>query len=104
VTILRILGRANSFNVRKVLWVCDELGIDYTLSINPIGLVPAVIDDGQVLRESNTIVRYLSTKYGGDALYPKDPIQRARVEQWIGLGKLRDIHIPPRSIPRRDAQ
>lgn len=98
-TRLRVLGRANSFNVRKVLWVCDELGIDYTredwgrgfrptteaefLSINPIGLVPAVIDDGQVLRESNTIVRYLSTKYGGDALYPKDPIQRARIEQWM---------------------
>jgi glutathione S-transferase len=27
---LRILGRANSFNVRKVLWTCDELGIAYT--------------------------------------------------------------------------
>src|SRR5262245_17086186 len=99
VTRLQILGRANSFNVRKVLWVCDELGLDYTredwgrgfraktaaefLRINPIGLVPAVSDDSQVLRESNTIVRYLSTKYGGDALYPKDPIQRARVEQWM---------------------
>src|SRR5262245_44323846 len=62
VTRLQILGRANSFNVRKVLWVCDELGLDYTredwgrgfrpttaaefLRINPIGLVPAVIDDG----------------------------------------------------------
>jgi glutathione S-transferase len=27
---LRILGRANSFNVRKVLWVCDELGLAYS--------------------------------------------------------------------------
>ena len=26
---LRILGRANSFNVRKVLWVCDELGLAF---------------------------------------------------------------------------
>jgi glutathione S-transferase len=26
---LRILGRANSFNVRKVLWVCDELGLPF---------------------------------------------------------------------------
>ena len=63
---LKILGRANSFNVRKVLWICDELGIaheredwgrGYTptsspefLEINPIGLIPAVIDDGVVLR------------------------------------------------------
>ena len=25
---LRILGRANSFNVRKVLWLCDEIGAE----------------------------------------------------------------------------
>ena len=96
---LRILGRANSFNVRKVLWVCDELSIPYSredwgrgfrpttdaefLSINPIGLVPAVIDDGEVLRESNSIVRYLATKHGNDTIYPRDPLRRARVEQWM---------------------
>jgi hypothetical protein len=26
---LRILSHANSFNVRKVLWLCDELGLAY---------------------------------------------------------------------------
>ncbi len=96
---LRILGRANSFNVRKVLWICDELGIEYTredwgrgfrptsdaefMSINPIGLVPAAIDEGEVLRESNTIVRYLASKHRASALYPEDLLQRARVEQWM---------------------
>ena len=96
---LRILGRANSFNVRKVLWVCDELNLPYSredwgrgfrpttdaefLSINPIGLVPAVIDDGEVLRESNSVVRYLATKHGNDTIYPRDPLRRARVEQWM---------------------
>jgi len=96
---IRILGRANSFNVRKVLWICDEIGLAYTredwgrgfrptadaefLNINPIGLVPAVIDDGHVLRESNTIVRYLASKYGPEVLYPKDLVQRAAVEQWM---------------------
>lgn len=96
---LRILGRANSFNVRKVLWTCDELGIPFTredwgrgytptsdpdfLRINPIGLIPAVIDDGNVLRESNAIVRYLASKHGRDDLYPKDLVKRAHVEQWM---------------------
>ncbi|BAT58587.1 glutathione S-transferase GstB [Variibacter gotjawalensis] len=96
---LRILGRANSFNVRKVLWTCAELQIPFQredwgrgftptsrpefLAINPIGLVPAVVDNGVVLRESNTIVRYLATKYGGDEIYPKDPIKRAHCEQWM---------------------
>jgi glutathione S-transferase len=97
--VLRILGRANSFNVRKVLWVCDELGIAFDredwgrgyrrtddpafLSVNPIGLVPTVVEDGNILRESNTIVRYLATKHGTDEIYPRDPLQRAQVEQWM---------------------
>jgi glutathione S-transferase len=97
--VLRILGRPNSFNVRKVLWVCDELGIAFEredwgrgyrrtddpafLSVNPIGLVPTVVEDGNILRESNTIVRYLATKHGTDEIYPRDPLQRAQVEQWM---------------------
>jgi glutathione S-transferase len=65
--VLRILGRANSFNVRKVLWICGELNIPFTpedwgrgykpasdpefLKINPVGLIPAVIDGNVILRQ-----------------------------------------------------
>lgn len=96
---LRILGRNNSFNVRKVLWACDELGLAYEredygrgfrscdspefLELNPAAQVPVVIDDGHVMRESNAIVRYLASKAGSDELYPSDLIQRQRVEQWM---------------------
>lgn len=96
---LRVLGRANSFNVRKVLWTCDEIGIPFEredwgrgyrpatdpqfLAVNPIGLVPAVIDGDVVLRESNTIVRYLASKHGRADLYPPDLAARANVEQWM---------------------
>ena len=96
---LRILGRANSFNVRKVLWVCDELGIPYQredygrgfkacdspefLALNPAAQVPVVIDGDVVLRESNAIVRYLAAKMGAVALYPTDLVARQRVEQWM---------------------
>jgi glutathione S-transferase len=97
--VLRILGRANSFNVRKVLWICDELNIAFEredwgrgyvptsdpefLKINPIGLIPAVIDGDVVLRESNAIVRYLATRHGPAEIYPRDPVKRAHVEQWM---------------------
>lgn len=96
---LRILGRANSFNVRKVLWTCDELGISFQredwgrgyrstddpefLRINPVGLIPAVIENDEIILESNTIVRYLATKYGPEYFYPQDPLQRARTERWM---------------------
>jgi glutathione S-transferase len=79
--------------------LCDELGLPYEredwgrgyqptsdpafLELNPIGLIPAVIDDGTVLRESNTIVRYLASKHRADALYPSELVARARVEQWM---------------------
>lgn len=96
---LRILGRANSFNVRKVLWVCDEIGIAYQredfgrgfsptntpefLKLNPVGQVPTVIEDGFVMRESNAIVRYLAASRGAKNLYPDDLRVRQRIEQWM---------------------
>ena len=96
---LRILGRANSFNVRKVLWVCDEIGIAYQredfgrgfsptntpefLKLNPVGQVPTVIEDGFVMRESNAIVRYLAASRGAKNLYPDDLRLRQRIEQWM---------------------
>jgi len=97
--VLKILGRENSLNVRKVLWLCGELRIEFEredwgrgfrstsdpkfLAVNPIGLVPAVIDGEVVLRESNTILRYLASKYGPEAIYPTDLADRAHVEQWM---------------------
>lgn len=96
---LKILGRANSFNVRKVLWLCDEIGlpferVDYGrgfqptnspefLKLNPVGQVPCVIDDGFVMRESHAIVRYLAAKHGATGLYPADLRQRQKIEAWM---------------------
>src|SRR5579872_6695393 len=96
---LKILGRANSFNVRKVLWLCDEIGLAYErqdygrgyrptstpefLKINPMAQVPAVIDGSFVMRESNTIIRYLASKHGRKELYPDELEQRAVIEQWM---------------------
>lgn len=87
---LRILGKASSINVRKVLWACDEIGLAYEredqgpeLARNPNGLVPVIVDGDFVLWESHTILRYLVGRYGGAALLPQEPRRRAEVEQWI---------------------
>lgn len=96
---LRVLGRANSFNVRKVLWAAEELGIAYVredygrgfrptdsaefLALNPAAQVPVVIDRGVVMRESNAIVRYLAARERAEALYPSDLVRRQAIEQWM---------------------
>lgn len=96
---LTIYGRANSINVRKVLWLCDEIGIDYEredwgqgfrdpndpeyLALNPNGLVPSIRDGGFVMWESDAIVRYLALREGRGDLHPADARARATVEQWM---------------------
>ncbi|MBN3752358.1 glutathione S-transferase [Paraburkholderia sp. Tr-20389] len=96
---IEILGKASSINVRKVLWTCAELNLNFEredwgsgfrstqtpafLSLNPNGLVPVVKDGDVVLWESNTIIRYLAARYDGAHLYPAEPVLRARVDQWI---------------------
>jgi glutathione S-transferase len=88
--VIRILGKASSINVRKVLWTCEEIGIAHTraddgpeLAQNPNGLVPVIVDGDFVLWESNTIIRYLAGKWAAHALLPVEPRARAEVERWI---------------------
>ncbi|HLO92774.1 MAG TPA: glutathione S-transferase [Burkholderiaceae bacterium] len=96
---LRLLGRASSINVRKVLWTLDETGLPHEhepwgegalslqspefLALNPLGMVPVLVDGGAVLRESNTLCRYLAAKAGRTDLLPDEAVARARVEQWM---------------------
>jgi glutathione S-transferase len=87
---LKILGKASSINVRKVLWTCEEIGIAYTrsdsgpeLARNPNRLVPVIADGDFVLWESNSIIRYLANKWAADALLPREPQARAEVDRWI---------------------
>ncbi|HEX2385168.1 MAG TPA: glutathione S-transferase family protein [Candidatus Binatia bacterium] len=96
---IKIWGRNDSSNVQKVLWCCGELGIDFErvdlggkfggnkeksyLDINPNGLVPTIEDGGLILWESNTIVRYLTEKYGGGKLSEATPEGRAQASRWM---------------------
>jgi glutathione S-transferase len=47
------------------------------LAINPRGRVPAIVDEGFALFESNAIVAYLEDKYPTPSLLPKDIRARA---------------------------
>lgn len=96
---LKVLGKASSINVRKVLWTCAELGIEFDredwgagfkstsqdefVMLNPNSMVPVILDDDFVLWESNTICRYLCTKADNTQLLPAEAQPRARVEQWM---------------------
>ena len=86
---LRILGRATSSNVQKVVWLCEEVGIPYErediggpfggndrpdyLALNPNGRVPTVIDGDFVIWESNACVQYLASRHAAGQLVSRRP-------------------------------
>ena len=96
---LTIWGRTNSVNVKKALWAAEELGLKYERidagmqygvtktpeyrRMNPNSLVPTIDDDGFVLWESHSIVRYLCAKHSPGKLCPADLRGRADAERWM---------------------
>jgi len=98
---IKIWGRNTSSNVQKAMWAVGELKLAHEridiggafgknrepayLAMNPNGLVPTLEEeDGFLLWESNSVVRYLAAKHDkSGALEPKDPKQRALASQWM---------------------
>ena len=86
---MKIWGRNTSSNVQKVMWAIGELGLAHEridiggpfgknnepayLAMNPNGLVPTLDEDGFVLWESNTIVRWTEFDHGGHFAAHKAP-------------------------------
>jgi glutathione S-transferase len=96
---ITIYGRATAWNVRKVLFFLEDAGIPYErldygrgfaatntpefLALNPNGMVPVMVDNGTVVWESHTILRYLAAKYGPESYYPVDLKHRTVADQWL---------------------
>lgn len=98
---IKIWGRKTSSNVQKAMWAIGELRLEHEridiggpfgknrdapyLAMNPNGLVPTLEEEnGFLLWESNSIVRYLAGKHDKTGvLEPKDPRQRALASQWM---------------------
>ncbi|NNG03421.1 MAG: glutathione S-transferase family protein [Inquilinus sp.] len=96
---LEIWGRRNASNVMPVMWAVGELGIEYVrhdvggsfggldtpafLALNPNGTIPVIEDDGFVLWESNTIVRFLCRRHGHGTLRPESDQACAVADQWM---------------------
>jgi glutathione S-transferase len=96
---ITIWGNADSINVQKVVWCCEEIALPYNRidagrhfgvvgtaefkQLNPNGLVPTIDDDGLVVWESNSIVRYLCAKYSPGELWPIDPALRSHADRWM---------------------
>ncbi|KAG8735840.1 hypothetical protein FRC10_010088 [Ceratobasidium sp. 414] len=82
---VKIYGATLSTCTKRVMTICNELGVNYEISTidffkgehkapeyvaskHPFGLIPVLVDeDGTQLFESRAICRYLTAKYGKDS-------------------------------------
>ena len=62
------------------------------LKLNPLGVVPTLVDDGQPVIESSIICEYLEDKFPEPGLRPENPHQRAQMRFWM---KHVDIKVHP---------
>lgn len=97
---MKVWGRNTSSNVQKVMWAIGEMGLTCEridiggpfgknneapyLAMNPNAVVPTLEeDDGFILWESNSIVRYLAAKHGVGTLEPDDLHTRFSAQRWM---------------------
>jgi len=76
ITVHHLLGSQSE----RIVWLCEELGIDYELKVysresdgaappvykalHPQGTAPTITDDGLVLAETGAIAHYILVRYG----------------------------------------
>ncbi len=92
----------NNSRSQRVLWLLEELGIDYTVvryqrdpatmlapaglrAIHPLGKSPVLQDDGQTVAESGAIIEYLVERYDSARRLAPSPgtPERLRYRYWL---------------------
>jgi len=66
----------------------DSYRSDAYRAINPAGTIPVLIDGDLMLTETDSIIEYLEERGEGEALFPADIRQRARMRmlsRWVDL-------------------
>jgi glutathione S-transferase len=59
------------------------------LANNPFGQIPVLDDEGVLIRDSNAILVYLASRYGGKQWWPDDPLALARIQEWLAVSTLK---------------
>jgi glutathione S-transferase len=82
-----VLHHLNNSRSQRVLWLLEELGLDYEVikyrrdpetnlappelvQVHPLGKLPVIRDGALTLAESGAIIEYLLQRYGGGRLVP----------------------------------
>jgi glutathione S-transferase len=96
---IKLYEVALSGNCHKVRLLLSMLGLSYESmavdlaageqrtpayrALNPFGEVPTLVDGDIAIRDSQAILVYLASRYGGERWWPQDPVRLARIVGWL---------------------
>jgi len=86
---------------RSLCMLAEEKGLAYEMqnekphsdavnAINPFGKIPAIRHGDVELFETSAMARYIDTVFNGPKFFPADPVEAAKVEQWVSLHNMFD--------------
>ena len=95
-----ILHHLNNSRSQRILWMLEELGIDYQLvsyqrdpktqaappelaKVHPLGKAPVLEDSGLVIAESGVIIEHLAEHYRPELLPPAGSPQHLECSYWL---------------------
>lgn len=95
-----IVHHLNNSRSQRILWLLEELGIDYAiqhyqrdpvtnlappelLAVHPLGKSPVISDNGMTVYESGAIVQYLCETYGPELLPAPGSVAAIRHLEWM---------------------
>lgn len=91
-TRVRILAHAKNVKLENMPPPGGGLKSPEYLAINPLGKIPSLDHDGEVLIESEIICEYLEDAFPSPTLRPVDPMARAKVRL---LSRMGDLYLSP---------
>ena len=91
---IELFGFTGSTYVRTARMVCEEKHVDYRLlplefgqdshrALHPFLRMPVMRSGDTMLYETSAIAGYIDETFDGPRLTPADPLERARMTQWI---------------------
>ncbi len=110
---MKLYNIPKSGNCHKVRLLLSALKLDYEthnldlakqeqsspdyLKLNPFAQAPVLDDNGTIIRDSQAILVYLASAYGGKQWWPIDnPVEMAQITAWLSTAANEITHGPAR--------
>lgn len=86
----------------------------YTDEINPQGLIPTLVVDGERVTQSTALIEFIEENFDGPSLLPENPVARARSRAFgqviacemhaVGVGRMRRDLADERGLPKEEVR